>query len=291
MTTIAHGPQNFGFDRGNWNNAGQHYQPDPSIEQSGNKNSGNKKFPKWAKIAIGGVAAAAVAVGGGLAAKGESDRADRAETVATGEVVPGQVLDMYQLDLANADYAKRLDVVLPFLEQHRQESINAIKSQMPNHALFDASNLTGDKKRAQEIMTNIGADVWTATSQQNTTLGRNLLSGVYADSATTLDKVKAQVGNGKGPVIYRAQVDTVSKSFYTGTVNLLNNQKININGSETMLINVMDGEDHSVWNVYVSERTSQDGKHHTPVVLAMVEYGDPGFVDGSKVTDWQPNNS
>lgn len=45
---------------------------------------------KWAKIAIGGVAAAAVAVGGGLAAKGESDRADRAETVATGEAVPGQ---------------------------------------------------------------------------------------------------------------------------------------------------------------------------------------------------------
>jgi hypothetical protein len=200
-------------------------------------------------------------------------------------------MDMYQDDLSMLDSSLQLDVVLPFLAEHRQASIDAINA-IPNHGLVNPDNYSGDKRNAQLILNNVAADLWTADTQDNTLLGKNLVSGVYANSPDTpYPAVGAQIARGHGTGYLEVHtLDAVSATFSKGVIAIPRQQPITIT-SETMLINSIDNSDVAVYNSYVEIERSENGKFEAPIIISEVKCGSPGFVDGSRIADWQPQLS
>ena len=136
-------------------------------------------------------------------------------------------------------------------------------------------------------MNELSYNLRTVVRQTNTTLSKNLLAGVYAIDSPTYETAHNQIGKGLKPLTLRYQVDTTSNHFTSGTIDL-GERKIYID-SDTQLINAVDMDSSSAWNVYVSQHESQDGKYQVPVIVALVEYGHPGFVQGgTDVENWQP---
>lgn len=233
---------------------------------------------------IGGVATAVVAVVlaiAGLALlRSDPVPSTAADLPATSSNLPP--LDMFRTDIRGADYSRQLDVVVPFLEDRRATSLAGIERYLPDPNQFD-----GDKKAAQELLNRFSADIQTAASQQNIYLGRNLLSGVYTDTAQSRESIGLQLGDGV-QFVQRRLADAVSQ-HYSGGVIKLGTTTIEID-SDTFLINAIDQNDLSgAWNVYITQRQSQDGKYIVPVVLAEAKYGDRGFV--MDVQNWKPRDS
>lgn len=172
-------------------------------------------IPTWAKITAA-VGAAAVTMGVGakvVFGGGESAPTTLDRPVATSTELPP--LDMYQTDIRHSDFARQLDVTVPFLEQHRQESLEAIKDKLPN-----PDELTGEKKEMQILLNNFSADIRTASTQENTVLGRNLLASLYTETAPSKWSIGEQIGDGGGVITQRRAIDAVSNSYSGGIIHL-----------------------------------------------------------------------
>ncbi|UXA19089.1 hypothetical protein [Mycobacterium sp. SMC-4] len=232
----------------------------------------------------------ALAVGAvGLIAGCSSDQATQSgqswppgTSVAQGELAP---LDMYYTDIRGEDYGRQLDVVAPYLEEKRDAS----KATFGANELPDPTKLSGDKKWVQEVLNRISYDIKTASLEQNTTLGRNLLSGVYGPGAESMLSMSALIGNGQGEISARKMVDAVSERFSSGEIDF-GTRKIDIK-TDTILANIIDMNNASVWNMYISTYASQDGEHKVPVIVAMVSPENRNFRSGDLVPTWRPKPS
>lgn len=266
MTTIAHGPQNFGFDRGSWNSAGQQYQPDPSIEQSGNKNNGNKKLPKWAKVTAGIAAVAAAATFGGLAAK----EADRAETVATGEAVPGQQnldpatmsADAFKYNLTRV---QQMDYAGSKLNANIENQTKALNNELNKMGWQDYNyfnrpvvkpSLTNSPQEIWDQETLAAYTVWKTAQDGNATEARKLATAVaeeqeYNDITNTL-------ANGGSAVLEVGAASDASPVITTGEYD-----GVKANGAGVIKFtktNVFDGDQVKVIFRYTSGNNADSGR-------------------------------
>lgn len=189
------------------------------------------------------------------------------------------LLDIENENTSSYPYYRQLDAVLPFLEEHRQESLDAISSY-----LDDPNSLTGDQKQAQIDLNIISANIYTTSQQSNRILARNLVAGSFKDNAG----FAKQIASGETRIIERMAIDQVSKPFNSGTI-VANTLRIEIKpGTNTRLMNVIDENNLQVYNHYIQDVTDKDGKHVTPVIIATAIALAPGYVTAEDVADWQP---
>lgn len=232
-----------------------------------------------ATVAAGAVLATGIFLGSSKNKSNEGiyETPPQATSTSSLELPP---LDIYSTDTRGQDYGRQLDVVVPFLEEQRQSSSETFDE----GELYDPNIFTGEKKWAQTTLNNFSYDIRTASLQANPVLGRNLLAGTFAPSANSQDSISRQIGSGTGPISFRSIADQVSDKYTSGTIDLGVDQ-IPVNG-ETTLINTIDMDTSTAWNIYVTEHVSQNGEHKVPTIVAMVEYGHRAFV--SNIKDWAP---
>lgn len=192
------------------------------------------------------------------------------------------LLDIENQNISSYPYSRQLDAVLPFLEEHRQESLAELSSYLDN-----PDTLTGEKKQAQIDLNIISANIYTISQQQNRTLAVNLVSGAFKDNSA----FSKQIQSGENHIIERMAIDQVSKPFNSGYI-VANTQRIEIKpGTNTRLMNVIDENTQQVYNHYVQDVADKDGDHVTPVIVATAVAFTPGFVFGENVADWHPELS
>ena len=260
---------------------------DPS--KKNNKYLGLKKAT--AILAIGGSAAL------GAACSNETTSATPNHEVGTSqghdsntsqegvdETLP--LLDIENQDTSSYPYYRQLDAVLPFLDEHRQESLDALSSY-----LDDPNDLTGDKKQAQIDLNVICANMYTAAQQSNRTLARNLVSGALKNNGNNGNNLRKLIQSGETEVINRYAIDQVSKPFNAGTI-VINTESYEIKpNTNTRLMNIIDENKQQAYNFYIQDLKDKDGQHVTPVIIATAIAFSPGFVFGEDVADWQPQYS
>jgi len=139
-------------------------------------------------LVVGGVAAYGF---GYLGTKGSIDAATEAAETIPGQdgVEQSQVkIDPATTDpdiFATQDYGLVLNGVLPILEDKRDSSLRKMneilrsgnRNAVPDVASADAR--IPNNKIGQQINRDIAADVFTASTEKNTTLGKNLLAGIF----------------------------------------------------------------------------------------------------------------
>lgn len=233
---------------------------------------------------VAGLGAVAIAVMLGLTSCGtgtEATSGKQATSVNPTELPP---LDMYQSDITHEDYGRQLDVTLPYLREHRdqsmQEASDELDLQNRVNTLKDSELPTDPAMRKAQIdQNNITADLWTISKETNTTLARNLLNAVFQDNpdstSDAYDLVVDQIGNGKGKFLEPTTVVEVSPVFTSGVVG-----GTNVDGQPTYLVQLVSRTaDGRVYEQVVSERYSQSRESTSPVVVRSIQYGDPTYVE------------
>jgi|GEM_PF-4552329 len=259
----------------------------PSAEKS---KLGKYGLASGALLGLGGIITGAVI---GLSSDKEAPRSQEtgSQPVAAGEAIPGQVgerelppLDMYNTDITHEDYGRQLDVILPYLEERREQSLREVADELnaENRVPLPDPNQYpegSDMRRAVEDQLKITADLWTISGEQNTTLARNLLNGVFLDnpdsSTDAHDLTENLIGNGKGRIKEYTNVYEVSPPITQGT---LGTTKIEGPESYVALLGSWTTGGKAYEQV-ISKRVSQDGKHSNDVVIESIQWGDRGFVE------------
>lgn len=269
--------------------------PITTPEQSPVETKEKSKLGKYglvggALVGLGGIITGAVI---GLSSDKEAPTPHQtgSSPAATGEAVPGQVaegelspLDMYNTDITHEDYGRQLDVILPYLEEHREQSLREVADELnaENRVPLPDPNEHpegSDMHRAVIDQNNITADLWTISGEQNTTLARNLLNGVFwnnpESSTDAYDLTEELIGNGKGRIKEYTHVYETSPVITQGMLGTTE-----IEGPESYI--ALLGSRTTGGKAYeqvIGKRVSQDGKHSNNVVIESIQWGDRGFVE------------
>lgn len=193
-------------------------------------------------------------------------------------------LDMYNTDITHEDYGRQLDVILPYLEEHREQSLREVADELnaENRVPLPDPNEHpegSDMHRAVIDQNNITADLWTISGEQNTTLARNLLNGVFwnnpESSTDAYDLTEELIGNGKGRIKEYTHVYETSPVITQGMLGTTE-----VEGPESYI--ALLGSRTSGGKAYeqvIGKRVSQDGRHSNNVVIESIQWGDRGFVE------------
>lgn len=264
-----------------------------------------KKMNPWVKA---GIATAAV-IATGIAAEvgytvysykqlGDTwkNRSGEDKSVSA-PAVPGQegvsndgTLDMFNRDITHEDYGRQLNVTLPYLQEHRaqsmQEASNELDLQNRVNPLKE-SELPADMtlREAQIDQNNITADLWTISKETNSTLAHNLLNAVFfndlGNSNDGYDVSAKHIGSGKR-ILEPTTVMEVSPVFTSGKLG-----GIDITGQPSYIVQLASrttGSDYP-YDEVISRHTSQDGKLSNPVVVQTMQHDEPAYVESpAKVT-------
>ncbi|TXI62489.1 hypothetical protein [Mycolicibacterium mageritense] len=253
--------------------------------------STGSSWVKWVVIAV-----AVIVVGSGawyafgyFATKGTIDAVTDAMEQSSSPREPGELdtesgpLDMFNTDITNEGYGRQLDVTLPYLQEHRAQSMQeaVAERELQNKTHFtNPSEHAGDpaKQAAQQDQNNISADLWTISKETNPILARNLLNSVFwndpNNSNDAFDNTLKLLGNVKGKILEPTYVFEVSPTYTQGLV--VNTEA---DGQPTYLAKLSSDNDGRIYEEVISKRISEGGKFSTNVVVTTIKGTEPAFVE------------
>ncbi len=247
---------------------------------------------------IAGIAAGVIGGGAAFGLFSGSDEKPEAHNssavpVATGEAVPGQdeggvdakvqPLDPATTDpevFAEQDYSMVLSEVLPILEEKREDSLekmNSILDQQNKMRVPDvesADPTIPNNTIGQKMNMDVSADLFSASSEENTILGKNLLAGIFKPGTFAYEQTLAQIGNGQGPVMDVSDIVATSQEFTRGKIG-----SYTINGVSTYVLLNTNVQTGNMYERVMTKYTSQDSKHDRYIVELTYDPNDPEFID------------
>ena len=193
------------------------------------------------------------------------------------------VLNLCEQDISSFRRVEINNAVLPFLEEHRQESLNELSSE-----LDDPENLTGDEREAQITMNIISANLYTASKQENPVVGKNLANGIY--ESNSMVKNVGDFIESHGAIVQGFTVLQASKVFNSGTFKGRGGTWIDIkDGMNIQRIAVLDKDKQEEFKFVVQYYTDDRGDHATPVII-LTQQGPYGMLVDDEVSNWNPED-
>lgn len=181
---------------------------------------------------------------------------------------------------SEADLGPRLDVIVPFLEDKRAQSVIEINSELSRNGRLTLENPADfsdpNVVLATEISNEITADLWTASSQQDAVFGKELIAGIFEPGTAAYSITVDEIGNGLGRILSPTYVDSASPIFTEGTLGA----GVEVNGAPTIVMRKVDHNNGRIFQQVVSIFKSQDGKSQKYIVRETQQSGGSGFLTG-----------